>query len=181
MGFLVFFFVWEWLFLEFHKTAKGGGCFLFLQCFSVSVWVWDMRFSAHDLHGSMLKRQRCGCGGMQRLVFSAQEFSESIDSEMQVGQLAWPIRNCPPTAPTQPLPISNFALQKADLKKQINKHPNECLHYCINLRKSFTVTISVFLKETTLSRCLSPLTIKSALAAKAQSKNLLSAGCSWTI
>jgi hypothetical protein len=39
-SFLFFFFVWEWRFLEFHKTAKGGGCFLWLQSFSASVSVW---------------------------------------------------------------------------------------------------------------------------------------------
>jgi hypothetical protein len=47
-----------------------------LQRFCAPVWLWDMRIPPHTLHGSMLNPQRCGCGGMYRLFFSAQESNE---------------------------------------------------------------------------------------------------------
>jgi hypothetical protein len=55
--------------LEFLQTANGGGCFLGLQCFPPSVLVWDMRFSPHSLHGSMLEVAGCECESMYRSFF----------------------------------------------------------------------------------------------------------------
>ena len=43
-----------------------------LHCFLASVSMWDMRFSSHALHSSMLKGSGCECEGMYRLVFSPQ-------------------------------------------------------------------------------------------------------------
>ncbi len=47
--------MWVWRFYGCHKTAIEGDCFLPLHCFPASVSVWDMRFSSHAVHGSMLK------------------------------------------------------------------------------------------------------------------------------
>jgi hypothetical protein len=115
--------MWGQRFYGSHKTAKGGGCFWRLQRFSVSVWVWGMRFFAHDLHGYMLKWQRCGCGSMQRLDFSPRKNLNGNESAMQVGQLAWPIRIFSPvTKPSPAAPISNFATQKAEYKSPISNN-----------------------------------------------------------
>jgi hypothetical protein len=56
-----------------------GGCFLGLRRFSLSVRLWDMRFSPHVLHSSMLKWSRCECGNMQRLQGRAKYLGNSFD------------------------------------------------------------------------------------------------------
>jgi hypothetical protein len=67
----------------------------------------------------MQMRPRCGCGGMYRLLFSAQEStesSESKDSTMQAGtSMAQTTIFRPSTATTQHQPISNLAPQKTEL------------------------------------------------------------------
>jgi hypothetical protein len=44
-----------------------------LQRFSAPVSGWDMRFSPHALHNSMLAAARCRCESMYRILFSPQE------------------------------------------------------------------------------------------------------------
>jgi hypothetical protein len=50
--------------MEHHKNAVEGGCFLGLQRFFASDFVWCACFASHPVHGSMLKVWRSGCGGM---------------------------------------------------------------------------------------------------------------------
>ncbi len=51
---------------------------VFSACFGVGYG-----FSPHAIHGSMLERQRCGCGGMYRLLCRRETNLESKESNEQ--------------------------------------------------------------------------------------------------
>ncbi len=53
---------------------------MFIQRFSAPVGMWDMHFSPHALHGSMLEATGCGCENMYRLFF----FSTTTCKEKQL-------------------------------------------------------------------------------------------------
>jgi hypothetical protein len=55
----------------------GLGSVLQLQRFSASASVWEMLFSPHSTHASMLKLQSYECESTYRLFFSPQESCNS--------------------------------------------------------------------------------------------------------
>ncbi len=64
LGFgLLLFFVWVWRFTGCHMTGCGVGAVLVLHCFSLAISVCSASFSAHVLHGVMVKWAGRGCVG----------------------------------------------------------------------------------------------------------------------
>jgi hypothetical protein len=61
--------MWRKNFTAYHKNVCKLDCFFGLLCFSLPDAAWQTLFSSHAQHGSMQRRQQCGCGGMQRLLF----------------------------------------------------------------------------------------------------------------
>ena len=61
-----------------------------LHCFLASVSMWDMRFSSHALHSSMLKGSGCECEGMYRLVFSPQVTAQHTQQSASTYESAVP-------------------------------------------------------------------------------------------
>jgi hypothetical protein len=114
--------MWVWRFYGCHKTAKGGGCFLGLQRFSAPVSVWRASFSSQEQHMSMLNSTACGCESMYRLLFSPQE---SMYSAMQIGQLAWPVKQVSAhREPAYNQPYKQFWQSKNTTKNNISNSPN---------------------------------------------------------
>jgi hypothetical protein len=56
-----------------HKIVCVGVSVLGSDCNSIAVAVWQMLFSSHGVHGSMLNWRSCACGNMLTKKIVTQE------------------------------------------------------------------------------------------------------------
>jgi hypothetical protein len=104
--------------LEFLQDGNCGRLLFVFATFFCVCLVVGYAFSCTSLHGSMLEAPSCGCGGMYRLLFSAQESVDSNEQHNAGRGLAWRIRRFSVLfKPTPAVPLSNFGVERPFIKR----------------------------------------------------------------